>query len=396
MLQAERRRVLAILKDNIANGTTHFAEGIVRSPTDDFTSMDLLRQEQEVFFTETPMFVGLSNDLPENGCYKAETINDKSVLLVRDQQGQFRAFSNVCRHRGAQVVPNGRGKQDRFSCPFHAWTYNTEGNLIAVTKESNFGPLDKSAYPLVEFPAAEKYGMLWVKPSPGGSVDVDDCLGGLGPEMAAWGLDQHQYTIDQVIEADANWKLAIDTFGENYHFNVLHRESLAPSIKGNLQTHDEYGLNYRMVFAYQQWEEVVEKVPNQADWPFHFMTLCVYFIYPNTILLTDFQGCDVLRMHPDGDRTAKSNTYHSWYLNPYFIDHIERENEEFVPEERIENFNSIIRNEDYLVAEATQRSANTGTVPYFLFGRNEPALHHYHNAHRRGLNRPELQVDKAA
>lgn len=390
MLRVEQRRVLNLLKEGIAAGTTHLADGVVRSPVDDFTSVDLLRQEQEVFFRQTPLLLGLSCELPHKGSYKVETINEKSILLVRDQNGKFRAFSNVCRHRGAQVVPDGRGHKERFSCPFHAWTYNTEGGLISVFKEGNFGCINKDEHSLVEFPSEEKYGMLWVKASPGGSVDVDDALGGLSEEMKAWRLDEHVLATEQIIEAKANWKLAIDTFGENYHFDVLHRESLAPSIKGSLQTHDVYGLNYRMVFAYQHWDKVVEIVPDQEHWPFHIMTLCVYFIYPNTIMLMDTAGCDILRMHPVGDQPEQSNTYQTWYVAPRYF---ESDRKELIQiEERIDGFNMIIRNEDYHVAESTQRSANNGTVSHLLFGRNEPALHHYHNAHRRGLNRPELEV----
>ena len=395
MIEAERRRVLGILKERIASGTTHIADGVIQSPVDDFTSMDLLRQEQDVFFTQTPLLLGLSCDLPQPGSYKVETINEKSILLVRDSEGKFRAFSNVCRHRGAQVVPDGRGQRNTFSCPFHAWTYNTDGKLIAVFREGNFGPVDKNRFPLVEFPCEEKYGMLWVKPSLGGSVDADDCLGGLSEEMAAWQLDKHALATDQVIDADANWKLAIDTFGENYHFDVLHRESLAPSIKGNLQTHDTFGMNYRMVFAYQHWEEVVKKVPDERFWPFHFMTLTVYFIYPNTIVLMDIAGCDLLRMHPVGDDPSRSKTYHAWYFAPRYLERPIEQQDADIPD-RIRGFNSVIQNEDYRVAESTQRSANNGTVSHQLFGRNEPALHHYHNAHRRGLNRPELQLESIA
>ena len=391
MQRAEQKRILNELKEGIANSTTHFAAGIVHSPVEDFTSKELLQQEYDVFFKETPLLLGLSCDIPENGSYKVETINEKSILLVRDENGKFRAFSNVCRHRGAQVVPDGRGRRDRFSCPFHAWTYNTQGRLIAVFKEENFGCIDKDNHPLVEFPAEEKYGMLWVKPSPGGSIDVDDCLGGLADEMKAWRLDEHVLATDQVIEANANWKLAIDTFGENYHFEVLHRETLAPSIKGNLQTHDVYGMNYRMVFAYQHWDKVVEFFPDQEHWPFHIMTLCVYFIYPNTIMLMDTAGCDILRMHPEGNQPEKSKTFQTWYIAPRYF---ESERKELINiEGRINDFNSIISREDYRVAESTQRSANHGTVSHVLFGRNEPALHHYHNAHRRGLNRPELPVE---
>ncbi|MCY3859983.1 MAG: aromatic ring-hydroxylating dioxygenase subunit alpha [Gammaproteobacteria bacterium] len=391
MLKEEKRRVLRVLRDGIANGTTHFTDGIVRSPVDDFTSQELLTQEQQIFFKDTPLFVGLTSDLPKSGNYKVETINDTSILFVRDPTGRFRAFANVCRHRGAQVVPDGKGRAERFSCPFHAWTYTTEGRLIAVNRESSFGPVCKEEYPLVELPAAEKYGMLWCKSSPGGKVDVDDCLGGLGEEMGAWGLDKMAHSSDQVIDAKANWKLVLDTFGENYHFDVLHRNSLAPQIKGNLQTHDIFGMNYRMVFAYQNWERIVADIPNEEDWPFFSLTLTVYFIYPNAILLVDYAGCDVLRMHPVGDSTSKSNTYHSWYLSPRFVEAHEEHGVKVNTDEKFHGFNSIIRNEDYLVAESTQRSANSGAISHVLFGRNEPALHHYHNAHRRGLNRPALE-----
>lgn len=392
MLREEKQRVLRLLRENITNGTTHFADGIVKSPVEDFTSEELLRQEQQVFFQDTPLFVGLSSELKTTGNYKVETINNQSILFVRDPHGKFRAFANVCRHRGAQVVPDGRGRAERFSCPFHAWTYNTEGNLIAVNRESSFGSICKEDHPLVELPAEEKYGMLWCKPSPGGTFDVDDCLGGLGEEMNAWGLDEMMYFEAQNIDANANWKLVIDTFGENYHFDVLHRNTLASAIKGNLQTHDVYGMNYRMVFAYQSWEQVIADKPNIDDWPFLGLTLTVYFIYPNTILLVDYAGCDVLRMHPVGDSTTKSMTYHSWYIAPRFLEAHQEQGVQVDTHEKFRGFNAVIRSEDYAMAETTQRSANSGAVSHVLFGRNEPALHHYHNAHRRGLNRPELQV----
>ena len=173
--------------------------------------------------------------------------------MIRDSEGTFRAFGNTCRHRGAQVVPDGRGEGERFPCPFHAWTYNTKGELIAVNRERNFGSVCKAEHSLVELPSAEKYGTLWVQPSLGGPIDVDECLGGLQDDMKHWKLEKHLYGETQNLDAAINWKLAIDTFGENYHFDVLHRDSLAQSLKGNLQTHDVYGLNYRMLFATQSF-----------------------------------------------------------------------------------------------------------------------------------------------
>lgn len=392
MRHDERQRLIGILKDGLENGGPVQGEGIVKSPLSDYTSPELLAEERKVFFRETPLFMGLSADLPENGSYWADSETGLPILMTRDDEGRFRAFANTCRHRGAQVVPDGRGTQVRFSCPFHAWTYGSRGDLIAVTKADRFGEIDKSDHGLIELPAAERYNMLWVKPTPGGEIDVDKCLGGLQDDMAHWNLDATSYAASQVLDAKINWKLAIDTFGENYHFDVLHRESLAKDIRGNLQTHDTFGPNYRMVFAFTRFPEIAKEVPDQKDWPFRIMTLSVYFIYPNTIFLVDPHAVDVLRMFPDAENPARSTTAHSYYVLPkvkaYFED---PEFPERNYEERFEGFNHVIMGEDYRMAESTQRCADTGIQSHIMFGRNEPALLHYHNAHRRGLGRPLLE-----
>ena len=393
MRDEERRRLIGILKDGLENGGPVQGEGIVRSPLSDFSSPELLAEERNIFFRQTPLFMGLSADLPEEGSYWADSETGLPILMTRDGEGRFRAFANTCRHRGAQVVPDGRGNRLRFSCPFHGWTYANSGNLIAVTKADRFGEIDKNEYGLIELPAAERYNMLWVKPTPGGEIDVDDCLGGLQDDMVHWKLDVPTYGTSQVLHAKINWKLAIDTFGENYHFDVLHRESLSKDIRGNLQTHDTFGANYRMVFAYNHFPEIAQAVPDPNEWPFRMMTLSVYFIYPNTIFLVDPHAVDILRIFPDPEDPAKSTTAHSYYVLPevkaYFED---PEHPERRYEDRFENFNHIIVNEDYKMAESTQRCAVAGIQSHILFGRNEPALLHYHNAHRRGLGRPLLEV----
>ena len=225
MRDEERRRLIGILKDGLENGGPVQGEGIVRSPLSDFSSPELLAEERNIFFRQTPLFMGLSADLPEEGSYWADSETGLPILMTRDGEGRFRAFANTCRHRGAQVVPDGRGNRLRFSCPFHGWTYANSGNLIAVTKADRFGEIDKNEYGLIELPAAERYNMLWVKPTPGGEIDVDDCLGGLRDDMVHWKLDVPTYGTSQVLHAKINWKLAIDTFGENYHFDVLHRKA---------------------------------------------------------------------------------------------------------------------------------------------------------------------------
>ena len=90
--------------------------------------------------------------------------------------------------------------------------------------------------------------MLWVRPSDQFITEAD-VMGGLSEDFGNWLKDEHPFAEEQVIEANINWKLAIDTFGENYRFDVLHKSSLANDIVGNLQTWDTFERNTRMVFA---------------------------------------------------------------------------------------------------------------------------------------------------
>jgi phenylpropionate dioxygenase-like ring-hydroxylating dioxygenase large terminal subunit len=393
----EQQRILKTLKHGLEKDISADAEGILRVPVSDFTSKELLQKEQQVFFRETPLLMGLSTDLPDSGSYLATFETGVPILMTRDGRGDFNAFLNVCRHRGVQVVPNGRGSRDRFSCPFHAWTYDNSGELVAINRERKFGRIDKRDHGLVALQAREAHGMLWVKPSPGDGFDLDEVLGGLGPEMSSWQLDTHDFEEEQVIDADVNWKLAIDTFGENYHFDVLHRDTLAPEIHGNLQTSDVFGQNYRMVFASKNGFKYVadNNVPEQ-EWPYRLITLNVYFLYPNVILLVDPMGVDILRMYPEGNDPARSKTRHRFYINPAVQEHrrqlAQQSGENEPVESRFEGFNRIVVDEDYAVAASTQKNASSGAQTHYLFGRNEPALHHYHNAHRRGLGLPLLEL----
>ena len=389
----EQQRILQLLLEGLANNESADVGGIRKAPVSDLTCPDLLERETETFFRQTPLPIAMSTDLAEPDSYLATSEAGVPLLLTRDREGRVQAFLNVCRHRGVQVVEDGRGKRSRFTCPFHAWSYANTGDLIAVNREPKFGTIDKHDYGLTRVPVVESRGMIWVRPSPGvADFDVDELLGGLADEFTSWDFPSHAFHSAQVIDADINWKLAIDTFGENYHFDVLHRDTLASDIHGNLQTSDAYGRNYRMYFANKPgFQYVRERQMPVAEWPFRWITLGVYFLYPNTILLLDPAGLDLLRMYPvDGD-PGKSRTYHSYYRSPELAARI-ASGEIQEEESRFTGFNRIVVEEDYATAASVQANAASGAQTHFTFGRNEPALHHYHNAHRDGLGLPALEL----
>lgn len=391
MDKSVRLHVLSTLVQHIADGTTADAGGIMRAPMSDFTCPKLLAREQDVFFRNTPLCMGLTSDLPEPNTYWSDSTTGTPLLMVRDGEGRFRAYANVCRHRGSRVVPEGRGSGDRFTCPFHAWTYGIDGSLLAINKSSHFGDVSIRDLPLVALPSAELYGTLWVRPTEGDPIEEDECLAGLQDDLSHWKLSDHPYAGTQVIDSRINWKLAIDSFSEVYHIDVLHRDSVAKEMLGNLQTFDSFGKNLRMVGANQSLNLVRMLISDPGRWPYKQLTSTLYFLYPNVLLIAGGWGIDLFRFFPCEDSPSKSRTIHTLYVDSKVQKHFTDPSMSY--ESRLRTFMEVIEQEDYATLERIQVNAERGIPSELVLGRNEATLQHIRNAHRAGLGRDLLPVE---
>lgn len=391
MHKSERLRILKVLAEHIANDTTADAGGIMRVPMSDFTCPQLFAQEQDVFFRNTPLCMGLSSDLPEPNTYWSDNTTGIPILMVRDGEGRFRAYANVCRHRGGRVVPEGRGSRDRFTCPYHAWTYGIDGSLLAINQNRRFGDVSSRDLPLIALPSAEMYGTLWVRPTQGDPIDEDECLAGLQDDLVHWKLSDYPFAGTQAIDARMNWKLGIHSFGELYHINTLHAKTAAKEVLGNLQTFDSFEKNLRMVAANQRFNLMRMLIPDLDRWPYKQITSTGYFFYPNVIMAVGSMGVDLSRIFPLEGSPSRSRTIHTWYIDPkiqkHFIDSA------MSYEVGLEKFREAVEKEDYPMMEDVQVSAERGIQSQIVFGRNEPSLQHIHNAHRLGLGRDLLPVE---
>lgn len=392
MEQQETIRVIKGLMHYLDTGTNVDAGGQVRNPVSSYTCPDIASKEWQRFFQDYPQVLGLSADLPNPGSFMTSNDLGKPILCTRDKEGQFHAFLNVCRHRGTILENEARGEKALFSCPFHAWGYSNKGDLVAVPKEDHFGPVDKSCHGLVTLPAEEKYGLLWVNANPDGELDVDACLAGLAPELASWDLENYNASGQTRFDHAMNWKLAVDTFGETYHFNVLHKNTLAADFYGNAQMYDTYGRNHRMMLCLRNIDTLRE-TPEQ-EWQVLHATLPVYYIFPNIQLIFGRGGPTLVRIYPDGADPNHSHSEISFYMSNDF-DQIKMDAEQKARyeniQERMQGFANVIEQEDYVAAASSHRGILSGAQEYLTFGRNEPALHHYHNAYREALDMPPLE-----
>jgi phenylpropionate dioxygenase-like ring-hydroxylating dioxygenase large terminal subunit len=395
MRKEEQIRTMKLLMQRLDAGTNVDAGGMARNPVSAYISEDRAKQEWAVMFQHYPHVMGLSGDLPQPGSFVTSNDLGKPLLMTRDQDGQFHAFLNVCRHRGTVVESEARGRKNVFSCPFHAWSYSNRGDLVAVPKEDHFGPVDKSCHGLVELTAEEKHGLLWVHPQPGATFDLADLLGDLAEELEAWGFDTLAFGALDRYETPMNWKLAIDTFGETYHFNVLHKNTLGNFLHANVQCYDTYKRNHRMLLCAKEIDRFRD-LP-ETEWDVLKATTPVYYLFPNIQLIPSgrvpglsadtLSGATLVRVYPNHENPHESFSQISFYTNPDIPDELSDD-----MNERLAGFSEIIRDEDYVAAAASHAGARSGANEYFLFGRNEPALHHYHNNYNEVLGLEPLPI----
>jgi phenylpropionate dioxygenase-like ring-hydroxylating dioxygenase large terminal subunit len=381
-----------------------------KMPMSAYVCPEIAAKEWDLLFQHHPQLIGLSGDLAEPGSFL--TIDDfgTPVLATRDKDGVFHAFLNACRHRGVRVAQDTRGRKNVFTCPFHAWSYSNTGDLVAIPDEDHFGPVDKSCNGLIQLPAVERDGLLWVHPQPDGHLDIDALLGQpLADELASYSLGNLAHGGVKTITMNLNWKLANDTFGETYHFAKLHKNTLGKIIPGNTLHLEEFDAHHRFVTAsgtLQDYKDVPE-----SEWDIHVgSAFILYYLFPNITLIAGKDNCTIVKIYPDPTNAGRSISQVVAYYSQDLID-MEKGAREgrilqdvnadtaYDPENRsiptlaatMEIFTSTIEQEDYLMGEFQQKTAQNGLLEFVTFGRNEPPLHHFHKTFREVLGLSPLE-----
>jgi phenylpropionate dioxygenase-like ring-hydroxylating dioxygenase large terminal subunit len=368
-LRAMAKRALA----NLAAGTTDMTAHVWHEPVANYADQARHDREIDVLFRRTPLLVGLSCDWPTNGAYRTfDLIPDSPLVLVRGEDGVLRAFLNVCRHRGARIVHEPHGDTRRFRCPFHAWTYTNSGALVGLPFAEGFPTVDRNDYGLTEVACAEWHGMVWVMASPGATIDLATHLGPLAPLLAAQNFERAERFIAHSLTA-TNWKLAVDTYLEGYHFASLHPKTINPINYDNLMVFDAYGPHTRQGFPRRNVHDMAALPEDEWDVP-RYIT-CVYQLFPNVAFTVSPEGILINAVYPGG-RYNESTTVQTHYTREPLTTDEQRATMEW----RSSLVRDVVREEDYWMTASIQAGTKSGAQTHVVFGRNEQALHHYHRA----------------
>jgi len=371
---SSREQLVAMAKRNLAHvkaGTVDQAPEVHRVPAKNYYDPERFQLEIERIFRRLPLVLGFSAELPKPGDYRALQFADVPVLLTRARDGSARAFLNVCSHRGAIVVDEGTGHALRFTCPYHAWSYDAEGQLAAIHNEKDFGEVDRSCLGLTPLPISERAGLIFAALTPNAQVDFDAFLGGYDGLLEYLHLSTCSVVGRQTV-AGPNWKVAYDGYLDFYHLPILHRESFGSRISSDA-LYDAWGPHQRVSMPNPAYLELEQKPEDEWD-PQHLIS-GIWTVFPH-VSIAEFDAGGKLYMISQlvpGKTPGESTTVQTFLtLTPPGA---ERQQQ---IDKTMRFLEGVVRDEDYYTGLRVQQALRSGAKDACLFGRNEGGGQRFH------------------
>ncbi len=369
-----RAQLVAMAKADLAHaraGTLQQTDTIYRVSADHYYEPQRWQEELEKIFRRLPLLMAVSAELPRVGDWKALTANGVPVLLSRGEDGMVRAFYNMCSHRGAQIMPEGRGNTHRFTCPYHAWSYNRAGDLVGIFSNKDFGELDKSCHGLKQLPCLEKAGLIWAILNKKETVAIEAFLSGYDQILEHFGFASWHYFDSQVVQGP-NWKIAYDGYMDLYHLPILHKDTFGADYP-NQANYYRWGPHQRVSgpdISLAQYEGL-----DDDQWPTEDLLAGVWTIFPHvSIAGFDEGGRSVLlsQLFP-GDSPATSYT-----IQHYLMEKAPSSEQAEAAKTQFEFLKYVVQEEDYATGIKQQQALESGGKDYVMFGRNEGGGQHFH------------------
>lgn len=309
--------------------------------------------------------------LREPGSFVTVQVAGQPIALVRDREGILRAFYNVCKHRAHELLA-GEGKTSKIMCPYHAWTYKLDGQLLRAPHTDNVKGFSTGEICLSQVQVEKFCGFVYVNLDPS-ATSLAEQSGSLGEEIAHWAPDIESLTFGHRLSYDikSNWKNVVDNFLECYHCPVAHKDFC------DLVDMDTYKVTTHGIYSSHMAD-----AGNEANSAYDVSsatvkTHAVWWLWPTTCLMR-YPGRSsmiVLNIIPMGpDRTLE--TY------DFFLETPEANDMEL---DAMRYLNDVLQIEDINLVESVQRGMASPAFDQGRIvndpdgsGKSEHAVHHFH------------------
>ncbi|MFZ4688025.1 MAG: aromatic ring-hydroxylating oxygenase subunit alpha [Polymorphobacter sp.] len=370
-----------------AAGTTDMAPGPFANLASVYTDpVRFTAERARLFGGDLPLLAGLSADMPNPGDRMLFDETGTPIIIMRGKDGTARGFLNMCTHRGARLTGD-CGTAARLTCPFHAWTFDLEGRLVAMPGARGFEGHDKADLGLVPVPVHEWHGLVFVQPRAGAQpVDIAAFLGDFAPELAQLELHRAAPVKAGEMRAASNWKFALDTYGEGYHFATLHASTIGQTHFNDMCVYDAFGPHHRVSFP-DKGNLALATLP-EAEWPENDYG-GVHYLFPNTVLfigsIEPGKGfTQIFRLFPGAYPGAMVTKF-----AVYAPTGVQSDQHRAECEYAFDATAQVVSNEDYVIA--ANGWTNMAAAPAdmrIIYGANEIALPGVHRAIADAIGMP--------
>ncbi|MDO3720528.1 aromatic ring-hydroxylating dioxygenase subunit alpha [Marinobacter sp. chi1] len=372
MNRHDETRILKQCLNLLADKSTTLSAETHTSPVERYTDPQRFEQERHAIHQALPVAYLHSSELPNPNDFRTVATHSGNVLFTRTEAGEVKAFHNVCRHRGAQVESRASGCAKAFSCPYHAWRYGNDGQLLSAPFEQTcFPELDKSQSGLAPIPCVEAYGFIWLCPT---AKNDDDAEKQLEAHLEPVKADLEWLQCDGLHKFEthrrtwkANWKIVTEGGLETYHFKFAHKNTIGPYFLSNTCVTDQLGAHFRVVMPTEELKSVTKDLIQ--DVRLRDIAHVVYSIAPQMVLLVQKNHIDWIQTVPI---SVDQSEIFITPLIPKPVEDLTEKELDYWQRNREISLNTL--DEDFELGEQIQAGMASGANSKLTFGRNEGAL----------------------
>lgn len=358
------------LADALLRGEASLGTKVETLPASVYTDPDRFEAEKAKLFNKLPLLLAPSAMLPKKNLAVAHDGYGVPLILSRDAQGEAHVMANVCRHRGTRLL-DGTGEEAipaaRIVCPYHAWTYRSDGSLLGLPRADCFPGMDKDAHSLMRFRDFECGGLVWF--SHDQQEDFAE-IAMLCQDFDAFGFASHHLYKRKTHAVAANWKLVIDAFLESYHVQRLHSSTIANFFADGITAADCIGQHQRAAVGRADYLADVDR----SDWAaLRRVVTYTYQIFPNSVVIVSPDYINIMTVMP---QTVGTCLVEDFMLIPEAPQTNEAEAHWKRSWDLLDGV--TFAGEDFKAAELCQRGLDSGLLNEVQLGTLENGISNFH------------------